>query len=256
MKKVFISYCSKDQKLVKCFIEFLQLGMGMDKSTIFCTVYPEMLETGESFIENIQKRLYECDAMISIITQEYLNSKFCLLEMGAAWALSKKKFPIVTVPYDMLIGTPFQDLQMRKIDSVEDMSVIYDELHKCNILEEFQTAEFNKRVVDFVNEIRKIIYKGTKESIEKDTNGYYETDIISVRTITDKKYRCYRIRGKIANPPDNQQADSDWLFYFATAFPELQVGDKVRFKTSKTKVKYFSDLGYARNIYPDDLKKL
>ena len=34
------------------------------------------------------------------------------------------------------------------------------------------------------------------------------------------------------------------------------VTDRVRFKTSKSKINVFPDLGRARNIYPDDLTKL
>lgn len=55
MKKIFISYSSKNQRLVEAFTKFLQLGMGMNKSDIFCTAYPDMLETGYNFIEKIRK---------------------------------------------------------------------------------------------------------------------------------------------------------------------------------------------------------
>ena len=55
MKKIFISYSSRNQRLVEAFTKFLQLGMGMNKSDIFCTAYPDMLETGYSFIEKIRK---------------------------------------------------------------------------------------------------------------------------------------------------------------------------------------------------------
>ena len=90
----------------------------------------------------------------------------------------------------------------------------------------------------------------------KDKQGYYETTIESVRQLRDKQYRCYGIRGHIADPPDGGTADSDWLFYYGGAFQDLTVGDRVRFKTTKSKVNTFPDLGKARNIYPDDLKKI
>lgn len=153
MKKVFISFCCQDQKLVERFLEFLQLGIGMERKNISCTFYPEMLETGSRFIEKIRTQLKECDTVISIITDEYLKSKFCLMEMGAAWALSKNYFPLVLVPYEMLNGTPLSGMQMRRLDSQTDLSVVYDELHRCGVLEEYQTAEFNKRVVVFIKEV-------------------------------------------------------------------------------------------------------
>lgn len=149
MKKVFVSYCSKNKELVEMFMEFLQLGMGVHKSDIFCTAYSEMLRTGGGFIDEIRDRLQECEVVISIITEEYLESAFCLVEMGAAWAMSKQFFPMLTVPYSRLNGTPLQNMQMRKMSDIEDMSVIYDELHFCGVLKEYQTAEFNKRVSEF-----------------------------------------------------------------------------------------------------------
>lgn len=42
---------------------------------------------------------------------------------------------------------------MRRLDSQTDLSVVYDELHRCGVLEEYQTAEFNKRVVVFIKEV-------------------------------------------------------------------------------------------------------
>lgn len=35
MKKIFISYCTKNKELAEAFIEFLQLGMGIAKSGYF-----------------------------------------------------------------------------------------------------------------------------------------------------------------------------------------------------------------------------
>lgn len=253
MKKIFISYSSKNQRLVEAFTKFLQLGMGMNKSDIFCTAYPDMLETGYSFIEKIRKNLQECETVISIITEEYLESAFCLVEMGAAWAMSKHYFPLVTVPYGRLNKTPLMGMQMRKLINIDDLSVIYDELHRCGVLEKYQTAEFHKQAKDYVKQAKKIV-EGDYQ-IEKDEEGYYETEISCVRKVAQKQFRCYGIKGHIADPPDGENAKSDWLFYRIDQFPPLEAGDRVRFKTSKSKINAFPDLGRARNIYPDDLMK-
>ena len=75
--------------------------------------------------------MQECDTVISLITAEYLQSPFCLVEMGAAWALCKQYFPLLTVKYEELDSTPLKGIQMRKLDEQEDLSVVYDELHRC-----------------------------------------------------------------------------------------------------------------------------
>ena len=95
MKKVFISFSSKNQQLAEKFLEFLQLGMGLRRRDVFCTAFPEKLQTGENFIETIRQQMQECDTVISLITAEYLQSPFCLVEMGAAWALCKQYFPLL-----------------------------------------------------------------------------------------------------------------------------------------------------------------
>ena len=184
----------------------------------------------------------------------YLESAFCLVEMGAAWAMSKHYFPLVTVPYDRLNKTPLMGMQMRKLINIDDLSVIYDELHRCGVLEEYQTAEFHKQAKDYVKQAKKIV-EGDYQ-IEKDEEGYYETEISCVRKVAQKQFRCYGIKGHIADPPDGENAKSDWLFYRIDQFPPLEAGDRVRFKTSKSKINAFPDLGRARNIYPDDLMKL
>ncbi len=140
---------------------------------------------------------------------------------------------------------------MRKLINIDDLSVIYDELHRCGVLEEYQTAEFHKQAKDYVKQAKKIV-EGDYQ-IEKDEEGYYETEISCVRKVAQKQFRCYGIKGHIADPPDGENAKSDWLFYRIDQFPPLEAGDRVRFKTSKSKINAFPDLGRARNIYPDDL---
>lgn len=68
-------------------------------------------------------------------------------------------------------------------------------------------------------------------------------------------YRCYGIKGQIQDPPDEGEANSDWIFFWRGVYPDLQVGDWVRFKVSKSEVRQFPDIGSARNLYPSELEK-
>ena len=268
MKKVFISYSSKNKELIDSFKDFLVLGMGVEKKNIFCTIDQENLASGEPFIEKIREELQECGAVISVITEEYLQSKFCLIEMGAAWAMGKKFFPMITVPYEQLQDTPIYKLELRRFKT-EDISAVYDELFDCGIIERHQTAQFTKRLPDFIKtvdcqlrkskvgkeEVKPDIFFEKEHILVPDSQGYYRTEIEQRRPVKGD-YRCYKIKGQLANPLDRDKASSEWLFYWKGVFPDLEVGDIVRFKTSKTEVKVFRDIGNARNIYPDDLQKL
>ena len=167
--------------------------MGLRRRDVFCTAFPEKLQTGENFIETIRQQMQECDTVISLITAEYLQSPFCLVEMGAAWALCKQYFPLLTVKYEELDRTPLKGIQMRKLDEQEDLSVVYDELHRCKVLEDHSTAEFYRRTVEFVSYVKKWI--AGDYVLHPDEEGYYETVIESVRELSQKQYRCYGIKG-------------------------------------------------------------
>ena len=175
MARVFISHSSKNKELVERFVEFLQLGMGVIKEDIFCTMFPEHLTTGKEFMDKIRTELQECETVISIITEEYLQSAFCLIEMGAAWAMSKNYFPLITVPYECLKGTPLYGLQMRKLYKEDDISTIYDELYECGVRGKHQTAQFTRRLPGFIKEVEKIMSENVESSLNtkaifKDSN--------------------------------------------------------------------------------------
>lgn len=253
MARAFISYSTKDQELAKCFIDFLQLGMGIQRGDIFCTAFSDALPTGENFIEKIRTEIEACSVVISLITEAYLKSSFCIAEMGVAWGMKKCCFPLLLVPYERLNTTPLCGMQMRRLDSPADISTIYDELFVHHINPGRQTAEFNKRLpgfISYVDNFQKGNYK-----IEKDKSGYYTTVITEIRKVSEK-YRCYGIKGQIQDPPDHGNADSDWIFFWKGMYPDLQIGDWIRFKVSKSEIRRFDDLGNARNLYPSALEKI
>lgn len=156
MAKAFISYSTKNKTLVQVFNEFLQLGMGVNKDDIFCTDFSESLATGRIFSERVKKELASCEIVISLITEEYLQSKYCLVEMGAAWGMNKHHFPLISVPFEQLSDTPLQGMQMRRLNDSSDISMVYDELLEYDIRKKSQTAEFNKRLPGFIKAVKKI----------------------------------------------------------------------------------------------------
>lgn len=91
MAKIFLSHSTKNKELVENFIEFLQLALGISRGDIFCTIAVEELYTGENFMERIRKELQDSTAVISLITDEYLRSKMCLIDMGAGWSMAGKR---------------------------------------------------------------------------------------------------------------------------------------------------------------------
>lgn len=252
MAKVFISHSSKDREIVTSVLDFLQMGMGIAREEIFCTSYPNELPTGEAFITKIKEELENCEAVIFLITEQYLKSQFCLAELGAAWGLSKRIFPLLLVDFDKLEGTPLKGMQMRRLDKENDISVVYDEFCTCGVILRQCTSEYINRLPSFIRQI-KVITNG-EYLLEVGEDGYYHTEISAVRNVPSE-YRCYKIKGHIENWEAEDAAKTDWIFYRHGVYGEFHVGDKVCFKISKTEVNNWKDIGLARNIYPADLKK-
>lgn len=139
---------------------------------------------------------------------------------------------------------------MRKLNSDHDMSTVYEELYSCGVVQRLQIAEFTGKLPEF---IRYVVQEQSGDFVlDKDEEGYYETTITSARLVMGE-YRCYGIKGRIDKPLDDDRADSEWIFYFKDVYPDLQVGDHIRFKLSKTQVKKWNDIGWARNLYPSEL---
>lgn len=251
MSKIFISHSSENKELVKMLVEFLQIGMGVNGNDIFCTSLPRSLPTGEAFIEKIKKELKESEAVIFLITEEYLKSLFCITEMGAAWALGKQIYPLLTVKVEKLNRTPLLGLQMRFLNSADDLSVIYDEFCENGITMGRRTAEYNRRLPKFIEDVNRTV-KGDCQ-LKKYGDGYYYTEITKVRKVPSP-YRCYRIKGHVDSWTGENEAKSDWLFFREGVYPELKEGDRVKFKIYKTEIRSFPGLGLAKNIYPAELE--
>lgn len=85
------------QKLVD---SILGNGCEVSKSDIFCTTLPGMkIPAGtRNYIEAIRQEAEHPKLFILVISPNYLESKFCLCELGAAWASGLPLFPFVVPP--------------------------------------------------------------------------------------------------------------------------------------------------------------
>lgn len=253
MAKIFISHSSKDEKIVKLLTEFLQMGMGIARENIFCTSYSKTLRTGEAFIEEIREAMQDCEMVFFLITDHFLESQFCLTEMGAAWGLGKRICPLLLVDVSCIEHTPLKGIQVRFLKESEDVSAVYDELRDAGIITSTSTAEYIKRLPAFMETLQSLTV--TEGLLSADEEGYYHTEIVECRKISSPKWRCYRIKGHLEPWKDPESAKTDWILYSAGKYEDLKPGDRIRFKFSKTKESVWDDIGRARDIYPLVLEK-
>jgi hypothetical protein len=94
---IFISHAAADRPVIDKFYKLLQTGCSLRQEEIYCTsIEGADVDTGEKFVDWIHEHL-ECSSLVVLfVTPNYLSSEFCLAEMGAAWALKKDVFPLVS----------------------------------------------------------------------------------------------------------------------------------------------------------------
>lgn len=97
-KKIFISHATADKEIVELLIDILE-DIGLKSNQIFCSSFEGYgIPLGEDFLDKIKQELASDVIVLFIITNNFYESKVCLCEMGAAWALSKGHIPIVVPP--------------------------------------------------------------------------------------------------------------------------------------------------------------
>jgi hypothetical protein len=97
ISKFFISHSSKDHYLVKLFIEkILSNGMGVSIDEIFfANKYNYRVPVGVNVPEEIHEVLKSSVFFISFISEKYLESPICMLEMGASLITHDKNKRII-----------------------------------------------------------------------------------------------------------------------------------------------------------------
>ncbi|MCI8750229.1 MAG: toll/interleukin-1 receptor domain-containing protein [Lachnospiraceae bacterium] len=132
--KIFISHSSKDKELVLMFVDLLVQGFHIDYDDIFCTSMDKALRVGEDFIKSIKENLLDSEIVLFLITQNYIDSKFCIMEMGAAWAFKDNIFPIIVPPldYSILNDTPLKIIQSMILSDAEDL---FKKLYEYKLVE-------------------------------------------------------------------------------------------------------------------------
>lgn len=112
-KGIFISHQSKDLDIVESLIKYLKHGIGVRRQDIFCTsknLGTRTVEPGEKLYDKLQDELSNnTKIFIAVISDNYMQSKICLMELGAAWGLGCDVIPMI-VSKNTDIFSEFKDL--------------------------------------------------------------------------------------------------------------------------------------------------
>ncbi|MEI7228669.1 toll/interleukin-1 receptor domain-containing protein [Pectobacterium carotovorum] len=134
-KSVFVSHATKDKELVAAIVDLIEDGIGVPESEIFCSSLDGLgIPTGENFISYIKSEIQEPKVVIFLLTPSYFKSKFCLCEMGAAWAKTLKIFPILVPPL-----------------TYEDLKYVLTSTQVANIKDDIKYNELRDHLIDVLD---------------------------------------------------------------------------------------------------------
>jgi len=151
--KVFISYSSADERIVKEFIDkILVLAYGLKKENIDClAIQDRKPQTGVDFRDWIKMKIKQSNLAFLMISETYRKSEICMNEVGALWMLDIKKIPVLIPPIDYNnVGVINDKKHCIKINQKEDLLKLGNDLElKVNTASEIYDQV--SRFVDFVS---------------------------------------------------------------------------------------------------------
>ena len=151
--KIFVSHSSKDEGLVRDFVDrILLLGLNMQNEDIFCTSIEGMgIKSGDDFRNKIKQQLKESEIIIQLITENYKQSEVCLNEMGAAWVLNAKVVPFIVEPirYDN-IGFIHNTTQLLKLNKKKDLLKFKDDHKDFFNSTSFNLSRYDQQIDEFL----------------------------------------------------------------------------------------------------------
>ncbi|PZP67757.1 MAG: hypothetical protein DI604_20385 [Delftia acidovorans] len=99
MTDIFLSHAVADRHLAELLVDFLVDAIGVPASEIFCSSMPGFgVPLTHDFNEAMRDRIQDPKLVILLMTPSYMDSLFCMMEVGATWALGLRPLPIVVPP--------------------------------------------------------------------------------------------------------------------------------------------------------------
>jgi hypothetical protein len=96
---IFVSHPQEDRRLADAVTTLLVDGCGLSTDQVFCSSRPGAgVPAGQDFKHYMREQLAQTTLLIQLITPAYLDSTFCMFELGAAWVKEIETFPLVVRP--------------------------------------------------------------------------------------------------------------------------------------------------------------
>lgn len=129
-KNIFVSHSSENKEIAEQLCAFLT-RLGIEESRIFCSsIVGQGVNNGEKLNDAIAKSINHSKVIVYILSRDFLDSSYCMEELGTGWYLSQ--FKKVSCFYLIL---PDMDLSSLKgfVNSKIDKFSFLDETHSGDL---------------------------------------------------------------------------------------------------------------------------
>lgn len=162
MTDIFISHAVTDKDLADKFVAFLKEAIGVPAKSIFCSsIDGQNIPLGVDFNEYMREKIQKPKLVILLMTPSYMESWFCLMELGATWAQSLKALPIVVPPIKFNVVSSTLGLRQGwSIDNVGKLNDLRDVVRSTGISLEGRTDhDWDKKRAAWRADLKKLIKK-------------------------------------------------------------------------------------------------
>lgn len=128
IKRIFISHCYQDRLIADRLIDKLIVPICLldkQKDIFYTSKRITGIKPSQNWKEKIKSTIKTCDIFIAIITPNYRKSEMCISEIGAAWVLDKKIYPLIVPPITFdnfnITISELQAESLLKSDNVESL---------------------------------------------------------------------------------------------------------------------------------------
>lgn len=217
--KIFISHAGKNKEIVLKFAEFLE--MINSNIEVFCSSEKGSIKSGKNFIEVIFEELNNSDLFIPILSKEYYESRFCMIELGVAYSYLYNKyqkqgedyiFPFALSPIgrgQALSGTPIANIETGDLNDEEDIRSFLEYLSSEKGIH--VGSGVNRKLHSFKADIDRIILN-SQNIVELARVGAYFDDSITYRKREDIVNYSYKEDEILVNFNMNPYELNDYKF--------------------------------------------
>ncbi|WP_075333721.1 TIR domain-containing protein [Pseudonocardia sp. Ae717_Ps2] len=114
--KVFVSHASVDAKLAQLFVDTLVLGGISHDQVFYSSQRGTGISPGADVRGSLRENLSSSSVVVALISEAFLSSPYCLMELGGAWVTEKPTCPVIVPP----LG---QNEVVRKIGNIQYLTL-------------------------------------------------------------------------------------------------------------------------------------